>query len=54
MPSLDQEHFSIYNDLIVTSLNEAARAVLENLMASGHYEYQSESSKSRGDRQSGG
>jgi len=39
---LDQEHFSIYHDLIGASLNEAARAVLENLMASGHYEYQTD------------
>jgi hypothetical protein len=39
---LDDERASLYVDLAVSSLNEAARAALEELMQSGTYEYQSE------------
>jgi hypothetical protein len=39
---LEGERFSLYFDLVVSSLNDAARSALEALMRSGTYEYQSE------------
>jgi flagellar biosynthesis/type III secretory pathway protein FliH len=39
---LDDERCSFYVDLAMSSLNEAARRTLEELMKSGKYEYQSE------------
>jgi hypothetical protein len=39
---LEGERVRLYVDLVVSSLNEAARHALEELMRSGTYEYQSE------------
>jgi hypothetical protein len=39
---LDQDRVRLYIDLVVSSLNNAARAALEELMQSGKYEYQSD------------
>jgi hypothetical protein len=39
---LDDERSKLYADLVFASVNEAARAILEALMASGNYEYQSD------------
>jgi hypothetical protein len=39
---LDDERCSFYVDLAMSSLSEAARRTLEELMKSGNYEYQSE------------
>jgi hypothetical protein len=36
------ERFALYFDVVVSSLNDAARSALEALMRSGTYEYQSE------------
>jgi hypothetical protein len=40
--SLDDERAKLYVDLILASVHEAARAILEAVMASGSYEYQSD------------
>jgi hypothetical protein len=40
--NLDDERSKLYADLVVASVDEAARAILEVLMASGNYEYQSD------------
>jgi len=39
---LDDERSKLYADLVLASVDEAARAILEALMASGNYEYQSD------------
>jgi hypothetical protein len=39
---LDEERSKLYADLVLASVDEAARAILEALMASGNYEYQSD------------
>ena len=39
---LDDERAKLYADLVLLSVDEAARAILEALMASGNYEYQSD------------
>src|SRR5689334_13780531 len=39
---LDEDRVRLYVDLVVSSLNDAARAALEELMQSGKYEYQSD------------
>ena len=39
---LDDERSKLYADLVFASVDEAARAILEALMASGNYEYQSD------------
>jgi tetratricopeptide (TPR) repeat protein len=39
---LDDERSRLYADLVLASVDEAARAILEALMASGNYEYQSD------------
>jgi hypothetical protein len=39
---LDDERSKLYADLVLTSVDAAARAILEALMASGNYEYQSD------------
>jgi hypothetical protein len=39
---LDDERSKLYADLVFASVDEAARAILEALMASGSYEYQSD------------
>ncbi|WP_394843285.1 hypothetical protein LZC95_40330 [Pendulispora brunnea] len=39
---LDEERASVYSDLIIASMSEAARAHLESLMASGNYVFQSD------------
>jgi hypothetical protein len=39
---LDDERAQLYADLIILSVHEGARAILEALMASGKYEYQSD------------
>jgi hypothetical protein len=39
---LDDERAKLYADLVFASVDEAARAILEALMASGNYEYQSD------------
>jgi hypothetical protein len=39
---LDDERARFYADLVFLSVDEAARAILEALMASGNYEYQSD------------
>lgn len=39
---LDEDRVRLYVDLVVSSLNDAARAALEELMQSGNYEYQSD------------
>jgi len=39
---LDGERAKLYADLVLASVNEAARAILEAIMASGNYEYQSD------------
>ena len=39
---LDAEQASLYSDLVVSSLNDAARIALEKLMQRGKYEYQSD------------
>ncbi len=39
---LDDERARLYADLVLLSVDEAARAILEALMASGNYEYQSD------------
>jgi hypothetical protein len=39
---LDEERVRLYIDLVVSSLSNAARAALEELMQSGKYEYQSD------------
>jgi hypothetical protein len=40
--SLDGERAKLYADLVLASVSEAARAILEAVMASGNYEYQSD------------
>jgi hypothetical protein len=40
--NLDDERSKLYADLVLASVDEAARAILEALMASGNYEYQSD------------
>jgi hypothetical protein len=40
--SLEDERAKLYADLVLLSVGEAARAILEALMASGTYEYQSD------------
>lgn len=42
---LDEERARLYADLVLSALGAAARAVLEELMQSGKYEYQSEFAK---------
>jgi hypothetical protein len=39
---LDREREVLYSDLVFISLSEAAKSIMEKLMASGHYEPQSE------------
>ena len=39
---LDDERAKLYADLVLLSVDEAARAILEALMASGNYVYQSD------------
>ena len=39
---LDDERGRLYADLVLASVDEAARAILEALMVSGKYEYQSD------------
>ena len=39
---LDDERAKLYADLVYASVHEAARAILEALMTSGNYEYQSD------------
>jgi len=39
---LDDERARLYADLVLASVDEAARAILEAVMASGNYEYQSD------------
>ena len=39
---LDDERARLYADLVFASVDEAARAILEAVMASGNYEYQSD------------
>jgi len=39
---LDDERAKLYADLVLESVDEAARAILEAVMASGNYEYQSD------------
>ncbi|HEY3819803.1 MAG TPA: hypothetical protein VGL81_21705 [Polyangiaceae bacterium] len=39
---LEDERAKLYVDLVFASVDEAARAILEALMASGNYEYQSD------------
>jgi hypothetical protein len=39
---LDDERSKLYADLVFASVDETARAILEALMASGNYEYQSD------------
>jgi hypothetical protein len=39
---LDEERSGFYTDLVMASLDEAARQALEDLMSTGSYEYQSE------------
>jgi len=39
---LDEERAKLYSDLVVWSVNDGARAILEALMASGKWEYQSD------------
>jgi hypothetical protein len=40
--SLDDERARLYADLVLASVDGAARAILEALMVSGKYEYQSD------------
>ena len=40
--ALDDERAKLYADLVFASVDGAARAILEALMASGNYEYQSD------------
>lgn len=40
--AVDDEHATLYSDLVLTALPAAARTYLEALMRSGTYEYQSE------------
>ena len=42
---LDDERATLYADLVFASVHQAARAVLEALMANGNYEYQSDFAK---------
>ena len=42
---LDEERGLLYWDLVLLSLSDAARAALEELMAAGNYEYQSDFAK---------
>jgi hypothetical protein len=42
---LDPDRARLYHDLVLSALNEAARKALEELMASGRYEYQSDFAK---------
>jgi hypothetical protein len=42
---LDEERAALYTDLVMQSVGEGARAILEALMASGNYEYQSDFAK---------
>ena len=39
---LDDERAEFYTDLVLASVHEAARAILEAVMASGNYQYQSD------------
>lgn len=39
---LDQERATLYGDVVLSCLGEAARRALEAMMANGNYEYQSE------------
>jgi flagellar biosynthesis/type III secretory pathway protein FliH len=39
---LDDERARLYADLVMQSVHEGARAILEALMANGSYEYQSD------------
>jgi hypothetical protein len=39
---LDDERADFYTDLVLASVHEAARAILEAVMASGNYQYQSD------------
>ena len=42
---LETERELLYSDLVMASLNDAMRAALEDIMASGQYEYQSDFAK---------
>jgi hypothetical protein len=42
---LNEERALLYSDVILASLSEVTRAAMEELMASGNYEYQSEFAK---------
>src|SRR5688572_29116795 len=44
-PGLDQERRALYGDLVLSSMNEAARRTLEAMMKGG-YEFQSEFARS--------
>jgi hypothetical protein len=45
MRGLDDERGRLYNDVALTSLRAAARAIFEDLMANGTYQYQSDFAK---------
>jgi hypothetical protein len=42
---LDEERAALYNDVVLTSLRAAARAIFEDLMANGTYQYKSDFAK---------
>jgi hypothetical protein len=42
---LDAERAALYWDMVLASLNDATRAALEEIMSSGHYQYQSDFAK---------
>ena len=42
---LDEERAALYNNVVLTSLRGAARAVFEDLMANGTYQYKSDFAK---------
>lgn len=42
---LDEERATLYTDVVLKSLHVAAKAILEDLMAHGTYEYQSDFAK---------
>jgi hypothetical protein len=45
---LSDDRQLLYHDLISTALPEAARIVLEKLMASGNFDFQSDFARTRG------
>jgi len=45
MRDLDAERVALYNDIALTSLRAAARAIFEDLMANGTYQYKSDFAK---------